>query len=216
MSNNIFRILLDTNIIAYIIAADSGNLDYRLRAKIAKYLIQRGDTIIILYEEQRKREIPAAFDDLIITGKARINITSVILEEFEEYLDSLESIGKIRIVKRGAKLLERARELYRILDKHYNGSIRGKISSDLKILAAAEMEEASITTRDNQFYQYYKETLHGKTATPSMYYLDVETNNRRAGYRICGQRIQPLDESLLKTCSEEDVICKDPSIDCGV
>ncbi len=34
----IYRILLDTNIIVYIIVADSGNLDYRLRAKIAKYL----------------------------------------------------------------------------------------------------------------------------------------------------------------------------------
>ncbi len=217
MTETIYNILLDTNIIAYVIASSSPNLDYRIRAKLTRNLIEDEDTVIILYEEERYHEIPRTVEDLIIMGKVgkhRIEIVEALIEEIEAYLNSLEEIGKIHIIKRNPQLIIRAGELYKILSKHHRGKIRGKISSDLKLIAAAERANATVTTRDNQLYNYYKESLHEKTNIPSMYYLDIDPNNKWAGYKICGQRIKPLEKALLKACMDENISYKIPKNEC--
>ena len=217
MTNTTYNILLDTNIIAYVIASNSPNLDYRIRARLTRNLIEDNNTIIILYEEQRYHEIPRTVEDLIIMGRVgrhRIDIVEALMEEIETYLNSLEEIGKVYIIKRDPQLIIRAGELYKILNKHYRGKIRGKISSDLKLIATAEKENATITTRDNQLYNYYRKALHEKTNIPSMYYLDIDPNGKWAGYKICGQRIKPLEIALSKACIDENIAYKIPQTEC--
>jgi|GEM_PF-6877877 len=128
MTTSIYSILLDTNIIAYIIAIENVNPEYRIRAKVANYLIKRSDVVIYLYEEQ-KHEIRRAVKELIITGKItgrKLIIVKNLLKQIENILINLEKIGKLRHILDNDSITIKATELYAALEKYYSAKIHEK------------------------------------------------------------------------------------------
>lgn len=117
----VLRILLDTNIFAYIFATTSQNIVHRVRAGLAQGLLTLRGTVVLLYEEQID-EIHRAFDDLVvrgvITSDVKLEVIRRIREDFDNIVQYCRTAGKCIVVPRDDEYTLRAAKLYRILEQH--------------------------------------------------------------------------------------------------
>ena len=74
-------ILIDTNILAYALVPGLVDADHRLRARLARWLLTRGDVAITVYDEQLY-EIRRALDDLAIRGRIRPTLRSKLWKRY--------------------------------------------------------------------------------------------------------------------------------------
>ncbi len=199
------RVLVDTNILAYLFAPSPTSVGYELRAQLARRLLAYNDVMLVVYEEQLY-EVKRTLDDLTIRNKIRIGTKlgaiDTIYRDFVKLVEDLQCAGRAIVAPRTEEVVRRASLFYAALEQRL-GSKRlrrmRRISVDLKIIAVAEKLGAAVLTRDRGMYDAYRDALHERANVVSLYYLDVAGNE--AHYLVCGGKLDFLERALDEVCA---------------
>ncbi len=221
------KILVDTSIIAYVVARGARAKRYRVRALLAEELIgmcaQRG-LELLLYEEQIF-EVQRAIDDIVITGVLGVDVKRQVVqsihEDFRDVFERCVAIGVCKLVHYDPSIVECAARLYKRLEECPAVTRRERkhrgITGDLKLLCVADAENAAVVTADcSTMYRFYARCLHDKLRVPSVYCLVVDENEGRVWYRVCGSRVDVLEEVLRRVAPQLSLDYRGVRLECRV